>query len=249
MTIYFLHGNEPEIEFILVRQQNITYPEHNHVSVYTIVCVLQGSVILRKNGQDYHYPPHTQIIIPPYLPHQLCLKNDATTFSICIKTSYLNTDSVNKLAEILQQNFDLLRQQYSVTLPCPILLVEKLQEKYQQRLSVKIIDSPITEIRQQIEKIPENTLFNWENIPINQYRFIRLFKKDAGLSPQKFLIQNRVRKAQRLLFNSQLLLTQIAQETGFYDQSHFIRHFKGIVGLTPKEYKQSLLLIDNNFKI
>ena len=246
MSIYFLHGNKPEIEFILIRQQNITYPEHNHVSVYTIVCVLQGSVILKQNGQDNCYQANTQFIIPPYLPHQLCLKEDATIFSICIKTSYLNTVSLGKLTETLKKNFDLLRLQYSVTLPSPMLLAEKLQEKFQPQLPTEKTNSPITQIRQQIEKTPENIVFNWKNIPINQYRFIRLFKKNTGLSPQKFLIQNRVRKAQRLLLSSHLSLTQIAQETGFYDQSHFIRHFKGIIRLTPKEYKQSLWFIEKN---
>jgi AraC-like DNA-binding protein len=240
MTIHFLHSNRAEIEFVLIRQQNITYPEHNHVSVYTIVCVLQGCVQLKQNKKNCLYQKNEQFVISPYLPHQLSLEEDASILSICIKTSYLNTDGLNKLAEILQQDFYLLKQQYSIELPSPDILVEKLKEKYPQHLFTKTTDAPITQIRQQIEQTPENILFDWKNLSINQYRFIRLFKKNAGLSPQKFLIQNRVRKAQQLLLNSQLPLTQVAQETGFYDQSHFIRHFKTIMRLTPVQYQQSI---------
>lgn len=36
-------------------------------------------------------------------------------------------------------------------------------------------------------------------------------------------------------------LTHIAQEFGYFDQSHFIREFKGFSGVTPKTF-----LLDNN---
>ena len=38
--------------------------------------------------------------------------------------------------------------------------------------------------------------------------------------------------------NQNKSLAQIANEVGFYDQSHFIRNFKKIEGITPSQYKK-----------
>ena len=71
----------------------------------------------------------------------------------------------------------------------------------------------------------------------SKYTLIRAFKQEVGLTPHQFQIQNRVRKAQKLL-NSSVTVAEVALATGFYDQSHFIRCFEKIVGLTPSEYKR-----------
>lgn len=47
----------------------------------------------------------------------------------------------------------------------------------------------------------------------------------------------RVEKATRLLLNKRISLSAIAYDCGFADQSHFIRCFKDIVGITPLKYR------------
>jgi AraC-like DNA-binding protein len=37
-------------------------------------------------------------------------------------------------------------------------------------------------------------------------------------------------------------LTQVALSSGFYDQSHFHRHFAGLIGLSPGDYRQAIFL-------
>lgn len=58
---------------------------------------------------------------------------------------------------------------------------------------------------------------------MSKYNLIRIFKHEVGLTPHQFLLQNRIRKAQRLLETS-ATITEVALATGFCDQSHFIRH-------------------------
>ena len=58
------------------------------------------------------------------------------------------------------------------------------------------------------------------------------------MTPHKFQMQNKVRKAQRMIEKGEPL-SVVAMDLGFYGQSHFIKCFKNIVGLTPREYKQS----------
>lgn len=88
---------------------------------------------------------------------------------------------------------------------------------------------------------PENNLYVQnmaEEIYFSKSHYIKRFKQNIGMTPHKFQLQNKVRKAQRMIENGKHL-TEIALHLGFYDQSHFIKCFKSVVGITPTEYKQS----------
>jgi AraC family transcriptional activator of pobA len=55
------------------------------------------------------------------------------------------------------------------------------------------------------------------------------------------LIQERViLEARRLLLHSDLTITQIASELGYFDNSYFTRFFKKNTGQTPEQFRQSL---------
>ena len=71
---------------------------------------------------------------------------------------------------------------------------------------------------------------------LTEFSLIKSFKKYFELPPHQYLINLRVEKAKKLLKQTSSS-THIAYEVGFYDQSHFIRHFKNIVGITPKKFK------------
>ena len=46
-----------------------------------------------------------------------------------------------------------------------------------------------------------------------------------------------MKNAARLLEETRLSLTEIGEEVGCYDASHFTHKFKNIYGVTPKEYR------------
>jgi AraC family transcriptional regulator len=73
---------------------------------------------------------------------------------------------------------------------------------------------------------------------ISPYHFARLFKNSTGLSPHQYVIARRVERAKGLLREgTRLPLAEIAAEVGFADQSHFTRHFKRLVGVTPRQFQ------------
>ena len=74
------------------------------------------------------------------------------------------------------------------------------------------------------------------------YHFIKIFKRHIGMIPHKFLLQNRARKAQKMIEMGKMT-ADVAVELGFYDQSYFIKCFKNIVGLTPTEYRKAVKTI------
>ena len=77
-------------------------------------------------------------------------------------------------------------------------------------------------------------------VDISQYYFCRLFNESIGVSPYKYVIQQRVAKAKKLIKNSELTLADIAYECGFSSQSQMTQHFRKCVGVTPKVYRNRL---------
>ena len=68
--------------------------------------------------------------------------------------------------------------------------------------------------------------------------FCRYFKQNFGKSFSCFLNEFRVRHAIRLLAESNIKISIIAQECGFHNLSNFNEQFKKIMGLTPKDYRK-----------
>ncbi|MCI8339765.1 MAG: helix-turn-helix transcriptional regulator [Lachnospiraceae bacterium] len=77
-----------------------------------------------------------------------------------------------------------------------------------------------------------------KDLYLSKYYLIRKCKRNLGLTPHKFHLQNRIRKAQTLLFTHKSV-TRASVDTGFYDQSHFDRAFKNIVGISPTDFLAS----------
>ncbi|MEK6345830.1 MAG: AraC family transcriptional regulator [Burkholderia sp.] len=66
-------------------------------------------------------------------------------------------------------------------------------------------------------------------------RFAARFSTEVGVSPQQYVRIVRVRQAQRLLRRG-VSPSVVAAEVGFFDQSHLCRHFKRVLGRTPREW-------------
>jgi AraC-like DNA-binding protein len=61
------------------------------------------------------------------------------------------------------------------------------------------------------------------------------FKQRYGATPAVFLRSERLKRAKELM-RARWPLIAVAQETGFYDQAHFSRHFKRAFGVTPSAF-------------
>ncbi|QXG46072.1 helix-turn-helix domain-containing protein [Pseudomonas viridiflava] len=63
--------------------------------------------------------------------------------------------------------------------------------------------------------------------------FSRAFKCSTGLSPQEWIREQRLARAKCLIQHTAMSLTQISQECGFCDQSHFSHIFSRAEGINP----------------
>ncbi|MDJ0596910.1 MAG: helix-turn-helix transcriptional regulator [Pleurocapsa sp. MO_226.B13] len=73
-------------------------------------------------------------------------------------------------------------------------------------------------------------------VNMSRYHFCRLFSKSTGISPHQYLIKSRIERAKELLLQKHQSVADVALQVGFTSQSNFTRHFKRLVGATPRKF-------------
>ena len=68
--------------------------------------------------------------------------------------------------------------------------------------------------------------------------FTRAFRGSTGMSPHAWLVHQRIEKAKGLLINSPQVLSDVALQCGFADQSHLTRMFQRAVGISPGAWRR-----------
>jgi AraC-like DNA-binding protein/PAS domain-containing protein len=74
---------------------------------------------------------------------------------------------------------------------------------------------------------------------LSVYHFARAFKLSTGVSPLRYVLEQRVKRARQLLMQTDLPLSAIACAVGFFDQGHFSRQFRSLVGTTPSSFRRT----------
>ena len=74
---------------------------------------------------------------------------------------------------------------------------------------------------------------------ISKFHLIRLFCRQFGLTPHKYIINHRINKVRNALKKG-MSATDVAHQFGFFDTSHLNRHFKQAYGITPTQYQTQI---------
>lgn len=67
--------------------------------------------------------------------------------------------------------------------------------------------------------------------------FYRYFKRELGMSPIEFILNEKIKYAKKLLSNPNINVSEVSYASGFDDANYFIRLFKKYEGVTPKQYQ------------
>jgi AraC family transcriptional regulator len=74
---------------------------------------------------------------------------------------------------------------------------------------------------------------------LSPFHFLRTFKQETGVTPHRFLVQTRMRRALELLRDTARPVTEIALDVGFPDLSNFINTFRRSVGCAPSRFRKA----------
>src|SRR5215510_8470187 len=81
---------------------------------------------------------------------------------------------------------------------------------------------------------------------LSPFHFARLFKKLTGTSPHNYLAGIRATRAQLLLAETDLPVTEVGARVGYLSGSHFTKAFRFATGATPREFRKALVSQSND---
>jgi len=90
------------------------------------------------------------------------------------------------------------------------------------------------------------------NLHISSSYLSRLYKKEQGETIFSFLNRTRIEMAKKMLKNTSLRISEVADEVGFDDPAYFTHVFTKYAGSSPKifrEYKKLPEIFDNNMPL
>ena len=79
---------------------------------------------------------------------------------------------------------------------------------------------------------------------LSRFQLVRQFKAHTGFTPFEYVNFRRVSHA-RILILQGLSPLHAGIDAGFYDQSHLIKYFKKIFGITPTKFQQSCNMLQS----
>ncbi|MGI6104764.1 MAG: helix-turn-helix domain-containing protein [Raoultibacter sp.] len=226
------------IEVIHLKNCPRTYKPHSHVSTYTVGIVLEGSVVLNRILEE-NITANNYFIISPYQAHSLMLRGRYELLSICINTSVTQEAEEKQLETLLLSTLCLYALEFEkraiIETAKDLHRLARQNEKKQKTLkSIELIENH-PECSYALQDIAKQSL-------TSKAPFIKTFKDETGVTPHKFLLQRRVRRAHRALESGEDTAS-VAANLGFHDQSHLHKCFKDIVGMTPGDYRKSTGII------
>ncbi|MFT5526524.1 MAG: AraC family transcriptional regulator of arabinose operon [Pirellulaceae bacterium] len=75
---------------------------------------------------------------------------------------------------------------------------------------------------------------------LSESRLAHLFSRQVGVTPGTFLLEQRIEKSRQLLEWTEHGIAEVAKRVGFDDPFYFSRRFRRTVGMSPRQYRNSL---------
>jgi len=76
-----------------------------------------------------------------------------------------------------------------------------------------------------------------KTLNLSASRLRHIFKSETGTSPSQYLKSLRLRAARDLAATTFLSVKEIMVQVGIHDESHFVRDFERVHGVSPSQYR------------
>jgi AraC-like DNA-binding protein/quercetin dioxygenase-like cupin family protein len=223
------------------------FPMHLHPDRYTFSYILNGSANLICNNSIANLKSGNLVVIPPYVAHQTLIKHFFHYKVIRVPKlhSFANLDYSQFGLTIIENNnlynnqynqwFDLIKTNDKEKNKIPDMFKRFLINQNSDLTTSKVLlKKALIHLENNFNRsIPVEELSDL--IHLSESHFQRLFKTNIGISPIRYLQNLRIEKAKEYI-KVRNSFTDIAYDTGFFDQSHFNKYFKINVGMIPKRY-------------
>ncbi|MFA6741725.1 MAG: AraC family transcriptional regulator [Arcobacteraceae bacterium] len=244
------------IELLYLEDVTPCSKNHTHEEL-TIFAIKEGSLNLIFNDTLFEFLPNQIVIINNNIPHLASLNTQSKDgYIIYLKKEYLKTIDFD-----FKSSFEVVKQKSiyknfikmcDCLLDNKVSLLEKEEKFFSFCLSFFSFESKQIQIEEESslaldikkyldEKYLEELILDdlSKSFDLSVVHLIRVFKKEFGLPIHSYILNKKVHIAKEFL-SSNLPIIEVAQNSGFFDQSHLNRSFKRIFQITPKEYQKHI---------
>jgi len=229
---------------------------------YVMVYLYEGSgTYLDTNEENIELEPGSCLIIPPEIPH-IYHPNSANEWSeifFVFNGAVFDTWQAHGLLPENTEHLTLRPIEYwlpkfrkplftdkprsnTLTNCCHLQLLLSDINSYAGAIQfpeedLAWLDRAKALIEANIETNPSLTkLANEMQVSYDTFR--KRFQKTCGISPSNYRTQIQISHACKLLLETRISITQIAEQLGFYDVFHLSKRFKQATGFSPQQFRK-----------
>lgn len=213
-----------------------SYECDNHYTLYYIH-IYENQTSSQRILEDYLFPVQVDASqLDVLLVERLANMNPGRELKQYDPLAYDNTPHLIESINLHSQN-----PQYAIIETKGILFqllahfLKNSTDKYE------ITDNRILKVLRYIRKHIDQNITMEEMIAIcflSKDHFIRLFKKEMGITPVQYINRKKIEKAQLMLITGSQSIKDIAYALSFENVYYFNRLFRKITGTTPLEYRK-----------
>ena len=225
---------------------------HTH-DCWEVSYYMQGTGVNAIGGREYAFSPGTIICRPPDVAHAEYSETGFVNYFLSVEQmddfgmdTPVFTDGPNRECEQLLSQLLYLyvrhEERWGIIAESILSLLTEYLRACSNGTGARPVKTPMVEYceKQIIDNIADQNfsvtgLLN--DIPLSATYFMKLFKKETGLTPNDYLITKRIEYAKRLLSNRRALrykIKDVAAMCGYSDPFYFSRVFKKKTGSSPE---------------
>ncbi len=251
----------PALELHTGNSINSAYPRHWHDELY-LCAILGGASELHSPGNSQSTQPGTLVLVPAGEIHAdrkrdcsfRCMFLDVPAFQqTCEKFTEHKTGEIDFRTQLIRHPRTLsafLQLYRALEAPASRLQRESALAVFFHQLVRQHSSSPLPALSSGNENaaVRRTRQFLDEHFAerislqdlaqlagLSPFHLHRSFCRKVGMPPHAYQVQARLTRALSMLRRGRSI-SDAASSTGFVDQSHFARHFKRTIGLTPGQY-------------
>lgn len=233
--------------------------KRNAFNSFLILYVLDGEMILNENGAEITIGRDQFLFLDCYSKHTYYTRRPC-------ETVWLHFDGQNT-RQLYEMTTERVGKVFSLYDPLPVTgKVARIFEAFKSRQPIREgqfsrwiydmlmdiylfakLEGPATDRAAVIEEVTAYINDHFREDPsvealakiasLSPYHFIRVFKKETGMTPHEYIVDLKIRTAKYLLKNTTIPVKDICFEAGFSGESVLCSTFKRITGYSPTAYR------------
>ena len=120
------------------------------------------------------------------------------------------------------------------------ILRSELERPYMTKQQEMVLDTAISYIDEHFSACSITVAELAKLCGVSESWFRRLFAARYGVAPSRYITNRRIERAKELIASGITTIESAAGLSGFEDPAYFSRIFKAEVGMTPREYRDSM---------